>query len=73
MQVLRIIHFMAPSDVLQDIAKGPGAHPDIEPAMLPSDPSTWEPYKASEPVALAPAAAAAVAAALGAIAAAHPQ
>lgn len=33
-QVWLVVHHMAPSDVHQDTSK-PGAHPDIQPAMLP--------------------------------------
>lgn len=39
---LSIVGFMAPTDQLQDVAKYPHGAPDIAPALLPSDPSTWE-------------------------------
>lgn len=48
--VLQIIKFMAPTDQLQDITKGPKAHPDILPALLPCDPATG-PAPAGSPMA----------------------
>lgn len=39
---LSIVSFMAPTDQLQDVAKYPHGAPNITPALLPSDPSTWE-------------------------------
>ncbi|MEW5302834.1 MAG: hypothetical protein WDW36_005577 [Sanguina aurantia] len=39
---LAIVGFMAPTDQLQDVAKHPHGAPDVAPALLPSDPATWE-------------------------------
>eukprot|EP00983_Pelagomonas_calceolata_P128047 1161471-Pelagomonas_calceolata.AAC.2 len=41
-QVLHIISLMAPANVPQCVSYGePEAYPDILPALLESDPSTW--------------------------------
>ena len=40
--VLHILSLAAPS-LRQCITLGPGGHPDVLPALLPSDPATWGP------------------------------
>lgn len=55
LQVRHIAHLAAP--VVRQYTSHPRAHPDILPALLPSDPATWA--RPSQPAAQQPAAAAA--------------